>query len=131
MVLQPTSPLRTAEDIDEAISLCEKNKRNFCVSVTESKLLPEWMFFVNEDGVLAPLNSNRPIPYQRQKAKKAYVLNGAIYVARIDALVDAQSFLTTETIPYIMPLDRSVDIDDVSDIACCEYLIEKREREIH
>jgi len=131
VVLQPTSPLRTAGDIDEAISLCEKNKSNFCVSVTESKVVPEWMFFVNEEGILTPLNDNKQIPYQRQKAKKTYVLNGAVYVAKIAALVDTRSFLTTETIPYIMPSDRSVDIDDVSDIARCEYLIEKWERKIH
>ncbi|EMT45873.1 cytidylyltransferase domain-containing protein [Anoxybacillus flavithermus] len=131
VVLQPTSPLRTVGDIDEAISLCEKNKRNFCVSVTESKIIPEWVFFVNEEGVLSPLNSNKQIPYQRQKAKKAYILNGAIYVARINALVGTQSFLTAETIPYIMPSERSVDIDDMDDIAYCEYLIEKWEKKIH
>lgn len=62
VVLQPTSPLRLAEDIDEAIYLCEKNKSNFCVSVTESKIIPDWMFRINNRGMLEPLNSNREIP---------------------------------------------------------------------
>jgi CMP-N,N'-diacetyllegionaminic acid synthase len=127
VVLQPTSPLRLAEDIDEAIYLCEKNKSNFCVSVTESKILPDWMFRINNQGLLQLLDSNREIPYQRQKAKKTYVLNGAVYVGRRESLIEKQSFLTPETIPYIMPNTRSIDIDDIDDFEYCEYLLNKTE----
>lgn len=127
VVLQPTSPLRLAEDIDNAISLCEKNKSNFCVSVTKSKIIPEWMFRINHRGVLEPINCNREIPYQRQKAKKIYVLNGAVYVARKEALIKTQSFLTPETIPYIMPGSRSIDIDDIIDFEYCEFILGKNE----
>jgi CMP-N,N'-diacetyllegionaminic acid synthase len=125
VVLQPTSPLRLAEDIDEAIYLCEKNKSNFCVSVTESKIIPDWMFRINNRGILEPLNSNREIPYQRQMAEKVYVLNGAIYVGKKEPLIEKQSFLTPETIPYIMPNIRSIDIDDMDDFLWCEYILEK------
>jgi CMP-N,N'-diacetyllegionaminic acid synthase len=124
VVLQPTSPLRLAEDIDEAIYLCEKNKSNFCVSVTESKIIPDWMFRINNRGMLEPL-SNREIPYQRQKAEKTYVLNGAVYVGKKEALIKTRSFLTSETIPYIMPHIRSIDIDDMDDFLYCEYVLEK------
>ncbi|MEK5325859.1 acylneuraminate cytidylyltransferase family protein [Aeribacillus sp. FSL M8-0254] len=127
VVLQPTSPLRLAEDIDNAIYLCEKNKSNFCVSVMESKIIPEWMFRINNRGVLEPLNSNGEIPYQRQKIKKTYVLNGAVYVGRKEALIKTQSFLTPETIPYIMPSKRSIDIDDIIDFEFCEYILERNE----
>jgi CMP-N,N'-diacetyllegionaminic acid synthase len=127
VVLQPTSPLRLAEDIDEAIYLCEKNKSNFCVSVTESKVIPDWMFRINNRGMLEPLNGDREIPYQRQKAKKTYVLNGAVYVGRKEALITTRSFLTPETIPYIMPGNRSIDIDDINDFEYCEYMLERNE----
>jgi CMP-N,N'-diacetyllegionaminic acid synthase len=120
--------LRLAEDIDQAIYLCEKNKSNFCVSVTESKIIPDWMFRINNRGMLEPLNSNREIPYQRQKAKKTYVLNGAVYVGRRESLIEKQSFLTPETIPYIMPNIRSIDIDDIDDFEYCEYLLERTSR---
>jgi CMP-N,N'-diacetyllegionaminic acid synthase len=126
VVLQPTSPLRLAEDIDNAIYLCEKNKSNFCVSVTESKIIPDWMFRINNQGVLEPLNS-REIPYQRQKVKQTYVLNGAVYVGRKEALIKNQSFLTPETIPYIMPNNRSIDIDDIIDFEYCEYILGRNE----
>jgi CMP-N,N'-diacetyllegionaminic acid synthase len=127
VVLQPTSPLRLAEDIDNAIYLCEKNKSNFCVSVMESKIIPEWMFRINNRGVLEPLNYIREIPYQRQKVKKTYVLNGAVYVGRKEALIKNQSFLTPETIPYIMPSKRSIDIDDIIDFEYCEYILGRNE----
>jgi CMP-N,N'-diacetyllegionaminic acid synthase len=127
VVLQPTSPLRLAEDIDNAIYLCEKNKSNFCVSVMESKIIPEWMFRINNRGVLEPLNYIREIPYQRQKVKKTYVLNGAVYVGRKEALIKTQSFLTPETIPYIMPSKRSIDIDDIIDFEYCEYILGRNE----
>jgi len=127
VLLQPTSPLRLAEDIDGAISICEQGKNQFCVSVTENKIIPEWMFLVNDRGALEPLNNNGEIPYQRQKTKKTYILNGAVYVGRKDALINAHSFLTPETVPYIMPFNRSVDIDDTIDFEWCEYLLEQRE----
>ncbi|ANB56034.1 cytidylyltransferase family protein [Anoxybacillus sp. B7M1] len=129
VVLQPTSPLRKAEDIDKAIILCEQSKSKFCVSVTESDIIPEWMFFIDNQGKLVPLNSDYAgIPYQRQNAKKTYILNGAVYVGKRSALIDSGSFLTNNTIPYIMPISRSVDIDDIIDFQWCEYILKDQDR---
>jgi CMP-N,N'-diacetyllegionaminic acid synthase len=125
VVLQPTSPLRLVEDIDKAIELCEKSESDFCVSVTESKVIPDWLFLVNETGKLSPVFNDREIPYQRQKADKIYALNGAVYVGNKEALTKKRSFLTPETIPYIMPNERSVDIDNIEDFYYCEYLMKK------
>jgi CMP-N,N'-diacetyllegionaminic acid synthase len=84
------------------------------------------MFRINNRGILEPLNSNREIPYQRQMVEKAYVLNGAIYVGKKELLIEKQSFLTPETIPYIMPNIRSIDIDDMDDFLYCEYVLENK-----
>lgn len=126
VILQPTSPLRTAEDIDSAIVLCNHHQREYCVSVTESKFIPEWLFYINnKDQVLEPVNKKSDIPYQRQKVQKSYVLNGAVYVAKVQSLIRDRSFLTPNTIPYVMPSVRSVDIDDMEDLLYCEYLLSK------
>lgn len=125
VLLQPTSPLRTTEDIDNAISLCDQKNSECCVSVTESKMIPEWLFRINERQMLETVSSEKQIPYQRQKAEKTYVLNGAVYVAKTKVLIEKKSFLTSETIPYIMPNIRSVDIDDIDDFLYCEYYFEK------
>lgn len=124
IVLQPTTPLRQVKDIDAAIELCVTNKSKFCVSVTESKIVPEWMFNINENGNLNALIDD-DIPYQRQKAKKTYMLNGAIYIGKREELFKTRSFITPETIAYVMPQERSVDIDDMSDFKWTEFLLEK------
>lgn len=125
VVLQPTSPLRLAKDIDGAIDLCVKNNHKFCVSVAESKAIPEWMFHINEQGILKPIINNN-FPYQRQKAKKPFLLNGAVYVGQREALLKNRSFLSSETIAYLMPKDRSIDIDDINDFEWCEFFLRNK-----
>ncbi len=125
VLLQPTSPLRLAEDIDNTIELCIKRNENACVSVTEPSKSPYWMFELNRDGYLRQLIKQKKRPHRRQDLPKSYAVNGAVYVAKSDWLYKTKNFLTDETIAYLMPSERSIDIDCEYDLLIADYLLHK------
>ncbi|MBU5253536.1 acylneuraminate cytidylyltransferase family protein [Lysinibacillus sp. JK80] len=123
VVLQPTSPLRTAEDIDGTIEKMFKNDGDFCVSVAEASQSPYWMYTLNKDDVMQPLIDS-PLVVRRQELPKAYILNGAVYVAKVEELKKTESFITSETVAYEMPEERSFDIDVEKDFLVCENIMQ-------
>lgn len=123
VVLQPTSPLRTVEDIDGCIEYCINKNANACVSVSEPAKSPYWSFSISDSGTLVPLIDTGGIIPCRQDLPKVYALNGAVYVARVSWLKDNKTFITRETIGYVMNKERSFDIDDEVDFRIVEYLI--------
>ncbi|MFP3917200.1 acylneuraminate cytidylyltransferase family protein [Lysinibacillus telephonicus] len=128
VLLQPTSPLRTVEDIDRCISFIIENNADFCVSVTESEESPYWMYTF-ENGKMKPLLKQDQVITRRQELPKTYVLNGAVYVGKVDSIMETKSFLTDQTIPYVMPMERSYDIDTLLDFTICEFIMQKRVNE--
>ncbi|MCR6523208.1 acylneuraminate cytidylyltransferase family protein [Lysinibacillus capsici] len=123
VVLQPTSPLRTTEDIDGTIEKMFKNDGDFCVSVAEAAQSPYWMYTLNKDDVMQPLIDS-PLVVRRQELPKAYILNGAVYVAKVEELKKTESFITSETVAYEMPEERSFDIDVEKDFFVCENIMQ-------
>ncbi|MGB9577898.1 MAG: acylneuraminate cytidylyltransferase family protein, partial [Halothiobacillaceae bacterium] len=62
-------------------------------------------------------------PQRRQDAPTLYSLNGALYVAQVEWLRQSRRFLTDETLAYVMPPERSVDIDTALDFRLAECLL--------
>lgn len=122
VLLQPTSPLRTTEDIDGCIQKLIENKADFCVSVTEAAKSPYWMYTMKDDRMY-PLMQQEQMKTRRQELPVVYALNGAVYVAKTDALLIEKSFLNERTIGYTMPQEKSFDIDTITDFKICEYLL--------
>lgn len=125
VLLQPTSPLRTVDDIDGTIERCLKDKANACVSVAESEQSPYWMYTLTETNGMNPIMNKEKEFVRRQDLPKVYTINGAVYVANSEWLLDKKSFLTDETLGYIMPQERSLDIDTEIDLKLAELMIEK------
>jgi N-acylneuraminate cytidylyltransferase len=123
VLLQPTSPLRTSEDIDQALARCFAANAPACVSVTETPALPWWMFRLDAAGRLVSLLDEGQRPQRRQDAPMLYSLNGALYVAQVEWLRQSRRFLTDETLAYVMPPERSVDIDTALDFRLAECLL--------
>lgn len=121
-LLQPTSPLRTADDICAAFDLYYGKNATSTVSVCEMEHSPLWSNTLPEslcmDGFLNSA-SNR----QRQQLSTYYRINGAIYI------VDAEHFLSGKNIydggsyAYIMPAERSIDIDTELDFMIAETVL--------
>jgi N-acylneuraminate cytidylyltransferase len=124
VLLQPTSPLRTADDIDACVKLCMSKGGNSCVSVTESEKNPHWMYSLNKKGRMRRLLQTEKQIARRQNLPEVYALNGAVYVAQVDWLLNNKTFVTDETYAYIMPKERSVDIDNEIDFKIAEFLLE-------
>jgi len=112
-LLQPTSPLRTAQDIDAAVALAIEKSADSVISVCAANPHPYWSKRILDDGRLQELvQVKKEDEYQRrQSLPEAYVVNGAIYVIRSSLLARSDAYLTDRTYAYVMPPERSVDVD--------------------
>lgn len=127
VLLQPTSPLRSASDIDGVIECLESSDAPACVSVRAAEDHPYWTFYTNEQGYLAHyVNPPAGVPTRRQDLPEALCLNGAVYAARIASFLEFRSFITSQTVCFPMPIERSLDIDTPADI---ERLISVMQKE--
>lgn len=123
-LLQPTSPLRSSYDIEQCIEMCVNQQAISCVSVTEVDKSPYWMYYINSKSILFPFliniaNQNKC----RQKMPKVYVLNGAVYVAKTKWLIKKKTFIYDRTLAFIMPKERSIDIDNELDFSFTEFIL--------
>lgn len=126
VALQPTSPCRLVEDIDGAIEMFLKTDCDSVVGVCETEHSPYWTFIL-ERNRLKPVLPGWEKIYQRQLAPKTYRLNGAVYVIHRDVIMEHKKGVMGSNIrPFIMPLERSVDIDSELDLKLTELLIMER-----
>jgi CMP-N,N'-diacetyllegionaminic acid synthase len=125
ILLQPTSPLRTAEDIDACVEQCLSQGANACVSVVEPDKSPYWMYELNENNRMNPLLKVEQMITRRQDMPQVVALNGAVYIAKPDWLLKHSTFLTTETLAFIMPKERSIDVDTEFDLWLVEAILQK------
>ncbi len=122
VLLQPTSPLRTADDIDETVARCHQNGGTACVTVTETDKPPQWMYMLGEKNRLEPVMDQNEAVIRRQDASSTYALNGAVYVADAAWLREMESFLSAQTRAYVMTRERAADVDTKLDLKWCEFL---------
>ena len=124
VLLQVTTPLRRSEDIDSAIALCHRLGAPACTTVTTVEKPPHWMYRLGEQSRLLPLMPPEEQPTRRQDAPILYLLNGAVYVVRTDVFRQQRRFLVPDAAGYIMPTDRSVDIDRPVDLMLAKAILE-------
>ena len=126
LLLQVTSPLRAADDIDGCIEHCCQHKAPACVSINETREHPHLMFTINDhQKTLTPLFSIKKAA-RRQDLPSIYIINGAIYFAKTNWLKSNKTFITNETIGYVMPQERSLDIDSEFDFLILEAYQNKK-----
>ena len=118
VLLQPTSPFRTAEDIDNAVDTLERGAPAV-VSVCECLEHPGRCYRM-DDGRLRPYDG-QVAPARRQDLVPAYRVNGAIYAMAPQLLMATRRFVPDETTPLFMPIERSVDIDTERDLDWAEF----------
>jgi len=114
MLLQPTSPLRSEIDIDKAVETCIEFNSTSCVSISPVSEKPDWFFTLGNNQNIKSLLKN-PRFVRRQELSDYYKLNGAIYLSNVETLKKYRSFVNHETVGYVMPKNRSIDIDDERD----------------
>lgn len=119
VLLHPTSPLRTAADIDACVGMVESGHRA-AVSVYEPERHPRHYVRVLPDRRIRWASEAVDVP--RQQMMPAYAVNGAIYAARVPYF-RRHGFMGPGTVAYVMPRERSVDIDSPADLAVAEALM--------
>jgi CMP-N,N'-diacetyllegionaminic acid synthase len=124
LLLQTTSPLRTAQDIDEALELFVKRDFHPVVSVTKSMKSPYWMYTLDQGQHLQPVIENRQST-NRQSLPEVFVLNGAIYISTASDFLHNNGFLSNDTLAFPMPGERSIDIDYQLDFDLAETLLQR------
>jgi len=124
VLLQTTSPLRNTQDIDRAIELFLKNKCEAVISFYESDSLL-WSFKMGKK-YLEPVLGSRYLKQRSQDLAKVFVPNGALYVFTPENLRKYKSFYAKKLLPYVMPFQRSMDIDYKADLKLAELIVKRK-----
>lgn len=119
VLLQPTSPLRSSKDIDACIELCADGKQS-CVSIVQIDKPLHCLYTKNREEQLLPLDRDYNLANRRQDGVSVYAINGAVYVFRPDWFRRQNAFVDSETVAYLMPSARSLDIDTKADLSILE-----------
>lgn len=124
VLLQPTSPFRTAHDIDACIEMCMQAGVSSCVSVAPAPKPVEWYYRLDGGDRLAPIFPGDYANQRRQEIRESWCLNGAVYVVGVDAFLQTGQFVAPDTVGYKMPAERSVDIDTMLDLGYAQMLLD-------
>ena len=123
VVLQPTSPLRIAEDIDGAIELFEQKKADSVISYCQEAHPVTWHKYLDDEGRFVDIfDANIK---NRQDNRVSYYPNGAVYVFRT-SMIRERKYYTDKSYAYVMPRTRSVDIDFIEDFEYAEFLLKRK-----
>lgn len=122
LLLQPTSPLRRAEHINEALKKIHDSEATSLISVSLPDHHPYKSFVKNEEGYLEGILNNQFPFMPRQSLPEVYQPNGAIYIIEVASFLKNQDFFTSKTVEYIMTPESSIDIDSMEDVKKAEKL---------
>lgn len=126
LLLQPTSPLRTVEDIERVIQTLKDKNARAVVSICETDHHPWWSNTLPENGNMKDFLRPEILNKRRQDLLVFYRLNGAMYLADTDYLHECNGFFGPDTFAYKMPKNRSVDIDSDVDFKLAVLLLEEK-----
>ncbi len=124
ILLQPTSPLRTEEDIENIFNYRKQYNCDSILSICHASKHPSWMYELNKDQTISKILNDHKKKV-RQELKPAYLINGAIYIASREFINRYKTFINEFTFGFIMPIERSVDIDTNYDWFIAECLKKK------
>jgi CMP-N-acetylneuraminic acid synthetase len=125
VLLQATSPLRTAAHLESCLARFLASGAVSTVSVTEAEHHPSKMLRV-VDGYLVPFLAEADLDAPRQLLPAVFRQNGAIYAIEREAFLRTDRFVVPPSLPFIMSAEDSVDIDSEADLRFAELLLAQR-----
>ena len=131
ILLEPTSPLREKQDIDQALRILEDNRDSAAAIVGVCKSEsghPAFSATINSAGLLKPFQGEAFRVLRRQDITDLYFFEGTIYISDTNHLLNTKSFYTKKTMPYIVPRWKSIEIDDLYDIIIAASVISNIEK---
>jgi CMP-N-acetylneuraminic acid synthetase len=126
LLLQPTSPLRTASDLDRLCKLFEANPEALAIASVVRHDAPHPNKIMTIDGgyLRSYLGTNPSVP--RQSLPVVHAINGAFYLVPRQIVMEQRTFLPERTLPFEMPVERSVNVDGPMDLLLLEALLKSR-----
>lgn len=127
LLLQVTSPLRTLDDLHAFCAQYDRADKSMLSSVSlveHDSPHPDKIQKIEDGRVVSYLGKESMVA--RQQLPKVYQLNGAFYITHRDTLLHQKTFMPPETLPFIMPKERSLNLDGPMDLFLLECLLEKR-----
>ena len=126
MLLQPTTPFRDSEDIDQAIDMLISSDADSVISVTNvGGTHPARMKFIMDGNLIDPPFVEELEGQNRQELNPMFIRNGGIYLTKIDTIKKG-SFKGSVSKALVMPEKKSVNIDNIDDFEFAEWLISKK-----
>jgi CMP-N-acetylneuraminic acid synthetase len=127
--LDPTSPLRLASDVENALEVFLRSDANNLYSVCPARKNPYFNMVELDAAGRSRLSKSLGRELAgRQSAPDVYEINGSIYIFRTEFLLSPAAKLHSDsTITYVMPEERSIDIDTPLDFRMVEFLLEERQ----
>ncbi|WP_295234458.1 acylneuraminate cytidylyltransferase family protein [Sediminibacterium sp.] len=123
VLLQPTSPFRLDSDLIQMRGKYIESNAEMVVSVKHAKENPYFTLFKeNEEGFIAKYLTE-PIYTRRQDCPPCYAYNGSIYLVNCMAFEKKGNFNFDKIVKHVMPEERSVDIDTITDWLIAEYYL--------
>jgi CMP-N,N'-diacetyllegionaminic acid synthase len=123
IVLQPTSPLRQAEDIINAIDLFNNKNGESLISVYEEHTLNNKITYKQDGNYGCPMDGDHNIGLRRQDDSSFLVRNGAIYITNVNFIKNTEKIVSDKPLIYIMPKYRSVNIDTHDDLLVAKKML--------
>lgn len=128
ILLQPTSPLRSTKDIDEALRFYFESNADAVTSVTQCEHSPLWSNTLPEDRNMDSFLDESLKNKRSQELPDYYRLNGAIYIAKIkQGASSVEFFPKTNKFAYVMPQERSIDIDTGLDLMIAQAILDQND----
>ncbi len=125
VLLQPTSPLRKGEDIIGAVALYDSRQGTSLVSCYREESVSEYNAYHRKDDMGIALHPDHNKGKRRQDLPELYVRNGAVFITDVEYLRTSRLVISEEPVIYVMPVERSINIDTRYDMELTEWLMER------
>lgn len=127
VLLQPTSPLRNGEDIVRSIALYDRVRSESLISCYKEESVSEYNSYHVKDNLGISMNPDHNKGKRRQELPDLFVRNGAIFITDVQYLLKSGLVISDKPLVYVMPQERSVNIDTEYDMKLAEWLLERNQ----
>jgi len=127
LLLQPTTPFRSVNQIDKAIEILSKEKDfNSIVSVVDvDGNHPHRMKIIKNGQLLNYIDQGFEDMSPRQSLPKVYIRSGSIYAIRYEAFLKEKSLVSSKCLPLVISHEESINVDTINDFNYCEFIFNK------
>lgn len=116
IILQPTSPLKTYDDVVKSITIFKEKSNDSLISTYKEETINDLIMYHKDKNIAIPLDKNHNQGVRRQDHGAVYIRNGAIYITKVDYIKNEQKIVSNLPLMYEMNKNSSINIDTFEDL---------------